>query len=487
MYVLGSMIHVPGPERRVPIPWWHRAALGFEHETQVFASITQPTRERPGELLVSVLDLDRWAEHKSLRYEREDAPGVVEDVLGDVPQWNIALGETVTVEGGRAHHVDLICETYRNPSARGQPVSHNASDSPGFSQRSLRPFPVPFVWSRLGVIEHGWARFRTHGEGRTWRAELEQQLRDIGRLDHFDLDKLVLSGDTDSRLFRAIVPRKGAVLVSIEHADEPGVLRRLAGTLRQAEVNILSSLLKRGGAAPRNAILVAVCEPSNSATTGDLAARIRAGMSALPHSLRVDPRIDERGLSPESVIYSRHPEDIVAKVPAHLRARVQELRALAPLAAMPVFLSRRFLAGRAEHYAAKVREILTALGCHVVEAAPLSGGTRTSLDEVSAAMWASRAGIVLAVEAEHESDVSFSLNLAHEFGFMQGQGKPLLLLVEANSRVEKELDTWSNVKGITAPRFDRSLALADTSDKSIAFRVRQWISSVTHQKNRRDL
>jgi hypothetical protein len=122
--------------------------------------------------------------------------------------------------------------------------------------------------------------------------------------------------------------------------------------------------------------------------------------------------------------------------------------------------------------------VLDELGCVVVEAEVLPGGTRTSMDEVSAAMWAARAGIVLGVEPSGETEVAFSLNLAHEFGFMQGQGKPLLLLVEAPSKVEKELDAWSNLKGITAPRFSKEYALSPDDDLSLRAVVTRWVNSV---------
>lgn len=489
MYVLGSMIQLPSHEIRVPVPWWHRAPLGFEHDTQVFAAITEPTNNRPGEILVSVLDLNHWSQHTRLRYAADDAPGVVEKVLAEVEGWNIALAEAVTVEGGRSHHVDLLCETYRGPKAGDEPGKDSPEDrSPSDGLRIIARYPLPkfqvgLVWSRLARIDHGWIRFDSRA---SWRAVLTEQLSQMGELDSFDLQKLILTADTENRLFRVFVPRKGAVLASIEHADDPGVLRQLAGAFRHASVNIVSALLKRGGAAPGNAILVVSCEPATPSAAGQLADNIRKQMKALPQELRVDPRINEDGLWPESVVYSRHPDDIVAHVPPQLRARVRELRAEVPPKTMPVFLSRRFLRGKPEHYADKIRDVLRKGGCHVIEAKPLAGGTRTSLNEVSAAMWAAKAGVVLGVAAEDESDVSFSLNLAHEFGYMHGQGKPLLLLIEADSRVERELDDWSNIKGIQAPRFDHEYAFVDDHDDSIAAKVGQWLVSVRSVSGRGD-
>jgi hypothetical protein len=280
-----------------------------------------------------------------------------------------------------------------------------------------------------------------------------------------------------------VVPRKGTLTVSIEHADEPGVLKQLAASLRTAGVNVLSCLLKRGGAAPKNAILVAVCEPAPGVPGHTFEAKIQGILEQLPQSLRPEWNIKE-GVPPEKVIYSHHPGDVIAHVPSHIKARVVERRTNFPPGKTPVFLSRRFLsAGRPIEYAQEIRNVLEQENCVAVEAEVLPGDTRTSFEEVSAAMWAARAGIVLGVDPSGESEVAFSLNLAHEFGFIQGQGKPLLLLVEAFSKVEKELDKWSNLKGVTAPRFSKDYALVREHPESIQSRVKRWLNEIQAEKS----
>lgn len=489
MYILGSVIDLDAGERRIPVPWWHRAALGFESGTQVYVSITHSQGDRPGDLLVSVLNINKWDQNIAVSCLHRDEPGVIEQALEDVNEWNIALAETITVEGGRLHRVDLICEPYRLPvsivsdSHIATLREHLSAKFDGVQIRRFPPLSTEIAWSRLGTLESGWITFPGHSGGQSWRDILAGQLAELGASDKFDTQKLVLSGDTSGRLFRGVVPRKGAVMVSIEHADEPKVLQQIAEALRHAGVNVLSSLLKRGGAAPRNAILVAVCEPTPQKPDIDLKLTIDEAFSALPQHVR--PLWNIRGgLSPEAVTYGRHPDDVVAHVPSHLRARVVERRAKFRTGKLPVFLSRRFLASdRPRQYAEKIRETLEQTGCEIVEAEVLPGGTRTSMDEVSAAMWAARAGIVLGVEpAPGESDVAFSLNLAHEFGFMQGQGKPLLLLVEAPSKVEAELDTWSNLKGVTAPRFSRDHALSDDRPDSLKSMVEKWVSRIVRAR-----
>lgn len=482
MHILGSMLVLDENEARVPVPWWHRASLGLQTGTQVYVSVTHAQAGRPGDLLISVLDPNRWDKHISINCLRPDEPGVIEKAFELVHDWNIALAETVTIEGGRLHYVDLICEP--SPQMpRGEAddkAAHlrQALDDSLFLQAHVAPFRplnTTIAWSRLGTVDNGWVK--VHGTG-TWRHVVRDQLRALGVEEDFDTSKVVLSGDTTSRLFRAVIPRKGALMVNIEHADKPGVLRQLAHVLQEARVNVLSCLLKRGGAAARNAILVAVCEPVPGPYDVPLDERIRRALNGLEQEMRPDATI-RRGLAPEKVIYSHHPDDVVAHVPSHLRARVIERRAILPPEKLPVFLSRRFLSDtRPRGYAHKVRSVLEESECVVVEANILPGGVRGSLDEVSSAMWAAQAGIVLGVEPTEGAEVAFSLNLAHEFGFMQGQGKPLLLLVETPSRVEKELDGWSNIKGITAPRFQRDVALSDTEPQSLRAAVVRWLRDI---------
>ncbi|MFL5381726.1 MAG: ACT domain-containing protein [Longimicrobiaceae bacterium] len=488
MYILGSMIALNDGEARVPVPWWHRAPLGFETGTQVYVSVTESHASRPGDLLVSVMDPNQWSSHLSISCLQDDRPGVIEEAFRELRAWNIALAETVTVGGGKLHHVDLICE--RVSHDQGQDLEESVERLRETLQEQFahvrvhrfEPFNSRMEWSRLGRVENGWVTFQGQMVV-TWRDTIARQLRELGATEEFDTRKLVLSADTSGRLFRGVVPRKGALMVSIEHADKPGVLRQLAGVLREAGVNVLSSLLKRGGAAPRNAILVAVCEPAR-ADDPPLEEAIQRALKGLPQDLRPDWKITE-SLDPESVIYSRHPDDVVAHVPNHLRARVVERRSNFSRGKLPVFLSRRFLNDdRARQYAETIREVFEAAGCVVVEAEVLPGEGRTSFEEVSAAMWAARAGVVLGVEPDGQRDngVAFGLNLAHEFGFMQGQGKPVLLLVEGQApTVERELDAWSNIKGVTVARFLRDHAADEKNIHSIGAQLRRWLATLPHR------
>ena len=77
---------------------------------------------------------------------------------------------------------------------------------------------------------------------------------------------------------------------------------------------------------------------------------------------------------------------------------------------------------------------------------------------------------------DNKDKVGFSINLAHEFGFFHGQAKPLLLLVQNDLKVLKELDEFSNLKGITAPRFSTEDAFKkENSEKSIESVVKKMV------------
>jgi ACT domain-containing protein len=495
VYILGSIIKLEDRRLEIPVPWWHRASLGLETSTAVSVSVTEAKDNRPGDLLVSVLDTMHWERNIHVCCVADDEPGVIEKALSIVKDWNIALAETITVEGGKRHRVELIIEP-RSEQQKQAMMKDSASVIRRLRKSLRHEFAQSdadcFVknernicWNQLTEIRNGWVTFKWKEGHQTWRDVINRQLMDLNIADDFEVNRLVISGDTEGRLFRAMIPRKGALLVTIEHADDPGTLFRLTKALREGGVNVLSSLLKRGGATPRNARLVAVCEPTKSLNQQHLRKEIETRLIRLrtdAPELRIEFGFGD-GAVGHQVIYSEHLDHVVARVPPTIRARVLELRRSFPQGSLPVFISRRFSTGeRGQGYVRKLHEVLASLNCHVVEATIQPGSDRISLTEVSAAMWAAKAGIVLGVEPAdrrgEEQDPAFTLNLAHEFGYMQGQGKPLLLLIEDPSRVKDELDNWTNIKGITAPRFSRDYALDDTHNESIRVKVENWYKGI---------
>jgi hypothetical protein len=486
VHILGSMIRLGPTDVRIPIPWWHRAPLGLETGTHVYVCVTEQRTNRPGDLLVSVLNPNCWEHHLSIGCRRPEEPGVVETVLRQVKKWNIALAETVTVNGGQQHQVDLIIEAiqqgrkFRAPNVQ---QIEGAMDVAGI-KHEIRPrfekLDTQIAFTRRGRVDHGWIvspqEDGTNYGTRSWRHVIRKQMANLGAKE-FDDGKLVLSCDTSGRLLRGMVPRKGSVIVEIHHADEPGVLLELTAALRAQGVNLLSCLLKRGGANVGNAVLVAVCEPPEQAKSQiEFEASIRASIESVDQRFEAALSRLSDGLSPTRVVYCNHPEDTVVHVPEQIRDRVISRRRGLDRRRPSIFFSRRFLRGeKPRKYAEAVRTVLKQLNCQVVEAKVEPSSMRTSMDEVASAMWTSEAGLVLAVKSDRETELSFSLSVAHEFGFLHGQGKPLLLLIEKDSKVQNELNEWSNLKGIQAGVFDPEASESDNQDESIRGLVANWI------------
>lgn len=480
MFILSDLISLPAKDLGLPLPWWHRAPLAFQSGTDVFVALTEPTENRPGEIFVSVLNPNHWESMFRIRCRYAEGPGVISKAFGAVSNWNIALAETVTIEGSRIHQVELICEPFGIPKGDGDLdyLSRNL-EKEGFEAVSIERLRVPkpsIVWHRKGFVRGGWVTGRPILR---WKNALSEQLSTIGDPKGFDFGHLVVSADTENRVLRYVVPRVGARTVKIEHADEPGALNILTTALLNCGLNVLSSLLKRGGVESDNAELVAVCEPIDvGVSESGLDERIADRLSRLPQDLRAEVRIDS-GRRAEEVLYVRQPGEVSVRVPEELRPRVLAVKKDDNIPRrFTVFLSQRFLGERNRRYSNEVREVLKGCGCRVLQAPPKPGATITSFDEVSSIMWAAAAGIVLVADPEKEDELSFSLNLAHEFGFLQGQGKPILLLIENHSKALGDLDRWTNAKGLVAPRFNSADAFDRSHGESIAAKIRKWIQEL---------
>ncbi len=87
------------------------------------------------------------------------------------------------------------------------------------------------------------------------------------------------------------------------------------------------------------------------------------------------------------------------------------------------------------------------------------------------------AGIVLVLDAKDSDQAAFSKNLAHEVGFLQGQGKPILVLVEDGC--EDPLKDVANLLGVNVPRFAKGeRAFNPSHSTSIDQQITKWARSL---------
>ncbi|MDQ3918219.1 MAG: hypothetical protein M3348_07060 [Acidobacteriota bacterium] len=430
------------------------------------------------DLIVTVLNPSRWTRMVRLDCYRKDEPGIVADVIRKIPPLNIALAETVKLEKDDLHRISLICEPIYDGQDTSEEITRITEElkTEGF-KIDKRPLPeLPeLAWNRTGTVEHGWVK------GVKWLAEISRNYP--ATVDKADLTKVVASADTESRVLRFVFPRRGAVTVSIKHADEPGALAEITSTLRSCNLNILSAFLRRGGGGGLDAELVAVCEPINDInedSIGTLKGHIENSIMSIPQRFRPQLSISE-GKYAEDTIYSRHPEEIVARVPRNLSWSVRDLKdrlkgEAASNKIIPIFLSRRFSEGaQGSRIVEDVRQALLDNGCIPVEAE--SGIAREPITiyfEVSSKMWVSTAGIVLVIKDPDSKHIS--INLAHELGFLLGQGKKVLMLVEDVQECIEVMNSFANIAGVLFQRFDPMLA--KDKPESAYSKVREWIRVV---------
>jgi hypothetical protein len=255
-----------------------------------------------------------------------------------------------------------------------------------------------------------------------------------------------------------VFPRKGAFTVTIDHFDIPGALREILKLMAAQKLNVLSALLRRGGAEPNMATLVAVCEPldENPRPNHDAMEFV---LGQIPPKYGVQlKRISEGRAARDTLIPTQY-SDIIAQPSAILAATIEEFRRDVPSGRFRIFLSQRWDDdGISDKYSRTIGQILQDLDCVLLEAKPEQRKEQflTSFQHVAAKMWMAKGGIVLlAKHKTHIRGAEISLNVAHELGFLQGQGKPVLILMDKTlPKGSVSFEKFANLRGAEVTHFD---------------------------------
>lgn len=484
MYILTNRL-ISLRRGALPLPWYHRAPLGLMSGTPVHVALQPPNRRPFGDLILSVVDPENWPFVAEVIASRADMPGVLADVYKAAPPLNIVFAEAVTIDSGSRHDARLLLEPYyREFGESDDEVSTKAAkqieklksslrdlDFSDFEVEQINPDHIEPTWTDTGTIELGWVNI----EG-LWDA-VAAQAQASSNADEYDLETAVISADTERRILRYVFPRKGAVSVSVKHRDQPGAMGDIAEALAGNRLNILSSLLRRGSAAASKAEVVMVVEPTDEPVSREeVELRTRTALAELPYKLQVRVNVWEP-VSAEEVLYPRRPHEIAVRPSIALEAEVRSIHNELPVGKRPIFISRRFVDPADDYSRQVVQELQDALaqyGCVAVEAKPQGGNERAAPDTVKARMWACDAAILLVVSTPSDEQ-QFSVNLAHECGFMQGQGKPLLPLVQTD--VVDDVVGHANMQGLQLSTFSRDSAMNRQRLDSIHGAVRQWIAA----------
>lgn len=466
MQILGALLKIPGGKsssiHSIPIPWWHRAPLGLVNDTIVNIAIL-PNEERPvGDLIVSVIDPKKWTAVKKISILHSDAPGVVSKIFSLIPPLNISIAESVTMEGGKSHLVEMMCESrgvfdeikdIRKVDKEKVEKSFNELmdrlTKSGFIsskvysefERSFTSWPVA---SSQGLVRYGIVD--THFR---WKDQIGKHFPD--GVDQVDLSLAVVSADTERRLIRFIFPRNGAFTIEVTHADMVGALSAITAAIADCNLNILSSLLRRGVRYQSQHKFIAVCEPNPGVNVNLAKSKLKILLDEIQSSFDIDAMFKPDPGSSWEARYINNPKSINIMPPVELIPAIEnEKKKLRQNKKIGVFISHRFYMNTEKGYRilSEVKDALNDVGCEFLDA-PIdhkddSEMTRTL---VESRMWAASAGLVIAVPREAERPIdAMTLSLAHEYGFMNGQGKRVGVLVQADM-IDQVLGKFWNILG----------------------------------------
>lgn len=491
MEVMGGLV-VLDREDTLPIPWFMRSHLGLQSGCKVSFALTQvQSKKQLPDIVVSPLDPRHFHEITTITLANREGIGTLAEVIREVqPPINIALADSVTIEGRARHRINLVIEKADGADHEGYidqrtalirrfsfaPDAYDYDLDVTEIDKSQRTFTSPkTVRVKNGCVKIG---------------DLLRQIRSqhVDIVDEYDLGKLVVSSNPEQRILRYIIPRKGVVTIKIPHEDAPGVLRTILEGVGAAGYNILCSRLSRvppDENTEKASVFVAECEPGPSAVSP----------SVLVKSLVTDSVYEGRfeyGVRARDCLYLRPPHAVVA-LPQEsylegIKGELDRLRVAEPSYRFDrqrsVFISRRFIETKPNidaNVSATYDKLLRALEKGIKEAgwamssAPPDYAGRPIDNDIYPRLWISDALIVVAFHDDASGQLSH--NQAHELGFYMGQSKPTAILIDNARRQDFNV---SNYAGRQILDYPSNVAFHDGDPGSISARVKGWLEKVAH-------
>ncbi len=510
MQILSELIRLPrsgSPNYHgLPVPWFVRAPLSFSEGTTVNLAIVRPSGRPAGDIIGSVLPPKKLPLIRRVTVLATDKRGVLSEVARLIPTaLNIALCETVTINGGRDHYIDMFVEPANEQielkdydamisalrvelgkfygQASVIPLTHETQELPLIHKE------LDLGWLTTAHVKDGWIT------NTDWRDRLQLFDRNLG--EKIDLNSVVVSAETSRRMIRYTFPRHGAFTYVSRAYDLPQAFRAQTSVIRDAGLNVLASLIKRGGRLDeKHSTLIAVCEPAEELSiSAEDATRFIEQKSAeikqrlerqiefqeFDFKIKINPK---RGA--ESLIYVTRRTDRIVRPSRQVQEEILEARKKLkiPPGATPVFIAQRFhdeatLAGQ---HIKELHEALKENDCLPVIALPEPGQLHFAWHQVFVRLW-NCAGCIAAVfggSPEFEDKGTTSLSIAQEFGFMLGQGKPSTILVPSGG-YDDTTRPWANINGLVISTYSSKYAMDRAHKDSIFQTVTKWVEQDLRQ------
>ncbi|MEM8873700.1 MAG: hypothetical protein AAGD32_05515 [Planctomycetota bacterium] len=462
-------------QQLLPVPWYHRGALGLMTGTDVRVGLERAENGRPvGDLVVSVLDLMKLDKIATVKISAAESPGAIRDNLPKSHSYNIALAEAATVASGARHELTMVLQLI-NPA---DPDVETISAAEGWEVMEHGP-SLDLAWRTIASLQDGWVQLPADND---WREQIREHFPDGA--DKVDLNAAVICSDTERRLLRLVFPLKGARTVAIQHEDEPGALDAILGCLFEAKANILSALLRRGGMRSGLASLIAVCEPdgveqASEFTQARLSALLRESGAAKQFATNI-VRWDgptEPQLNPVARKANRWIKPVEAR--KEFRGFIESAERKYSAKRRKIFLSRRFfdvdLCQQTNRLFERIKKVLADLGADPVEATVDIVQGRSPYNEVTSRLWIADGGIMVVTRPRNNGDVHASItpSMGHEFGYLDGQEKPLLVLLDAECVTDFN-ENYAVLRARGCGEFTHVTAFDAKSEKSIDRLIGHW-------------
>ncbi len=473
MQVLGELMYIKKNSSLLPLPWYHRAALGLENDTTVSLSLVENKTRGNYDIIVTVIEPIVWKKAYRLSFVKSDNTGIVGEIFSNISKnWDIILSESVTQEGGKHHLTSLICEPKVEDLEKELERMKKLYENKKFS------FSAKPVFIDIPIVKHTKNNKIKNGSivKSNW---IYKHLTDIPKDKNI---KVLVTADTRLRLLRFTLCSNETISVDIEHLAKQGTLKKITERLSKIKnFNILSSLSNKSSVDNAYARFRLVCEIKDKSPEKiyNLINKAIGDLNDKNPLLSISIIGHHFGKNAEKLTYCKSPYDIIAKAPFSLKPHIIEYKKDFPKNKFPVFLSRRFIRNeKVMEVVNRIKKVLEENDCYVVEAFPKKGDRTASDIEVKSKMWLSKAGILL---INHHSKLdgkkAISLNLPQEYGFLDGQGKPILVIQEGHDMdISSE---WSNFQGVKPTIIpSNEVAFNSENSNSIDNTIIEWLEEI---------
>ncbi|WP_297515960.1 ACT domain-containing protein [uncultured Caulobacter sp.] len=514
MEIQGGLIQL-GENNHLPVPWQLRAFLGLQSGARAYVGVTRPSENHPPDIILSPIALEKLPYCYKLITSHTEEKLSFNAVLGEIKSFsiiNIAIADSVTIEGRTRHVSTLVLEPVAYPPEGSTRINNqkfqlenyveeldkavrkiesalNARFGAGAAIIKRIEAPSNYleiypVYMKNGFIQNS-----------SWYHLSSKNMPKSPVGDLYNTRFVVCSGNTENSYIRYIFPAKDSLEISISHRDISGALFAVTSLIGESGFNILSSRLSRTPPKGLNTEIsrfVAVCEPQPDRTADNCMSMLSSKLDTLmKENKNLRHGISKPNIKPviqaaKSVFLSRADGRTIS-MPAqfsYATDRIIEKRDFSGDNRIKIFLCYKFFGRPGDPNVLLIdafKDIIKQEDMHWVDAS-IDEENDTTYDYIQASLWMSDACIVLAFNEEGRKYTgNLSVNQTHEIGFMHGQMKPFKIVVHQDRFGQARFSNLPDHQFLTY-KDDATAALPKHPDY-IGRKLKTWLQSVKRSRS----